>query len=68
MKNSPRELEVLDGMRRGLSNRDIGMVLGISEHTAKNHSKSIFKKLQVADRAEAVAVGFERGLLHPESA
>ena len=65
---SPRELEVLDGMRRGLSNRDIGMVLGISEHTAKNHSKSIFKKLQVADRAEAVAVGFERGLLHPESA
>ena len=65
---SPRELEVLDHMRRGLSNRDIGMALGISEHTAKNHSKAIFKKLQVADRAEAVAAGFERGLLHPENA
>jgi DNA-binding NarL/FixJ family response regulator len=65
---SPRELEVLDGMRRGLSNRDIGMALGISEHTAKNHSKAIFRKLQVADRAEAVAAGFERGLLHPEGA
>jgi DNA-binding NarL/FixJ family response regulator len=64
---SPRELEVLDHMRRGLSNRDIGMALGISEHTAKNHSKAIFKKLQVADRAEAVAAGFERGLLHPEN-
>jgi DNA-binding NarL/FixJ family response regulator len=64
---SPRELEVLDHMRRGLSNRDIGLALGISEHTAKNHSKAIFKKLQVADRAEAVAAGFERGLLHPES-
>lgn len=64
---SPRELEVLDHMRRGLSNRDIGMALGISEHTAKNHSKAIFRKLQVADRAEAVAAGFERGLLHPET-
>ena len=63
---SPREIEVLDHMRRGLSNRDIGMALGISENTAKNHSKAIFRKLQVADRAEAVAAGFERGLFQME--
>lgn len=64
---SPREIEVLDHIRRGLSNRDIGVALGISEHTAKNHSKAILRKLQVADRAEAVAAGFERGLFQLES-
>jgi DNA-binding NarL/FixJ family response regulator len=60
-----REIEVLDHMRRGHSNKDIAVALGISEHTAKNHAKAILRKLQVADRAEAVAAGFERGLLHP---
>lgn len=62
---SNREIEVLDHMRRGHSNKDIALALGISENTAKNHSKAILRKLQVADRAEAVAAGFERGLLHP---
>lgn len=62
---STREIEVLDHMRRGHSNKDIALALGISENTAKNHSKAILRKLQVADRAEAVAAGFERGLLHP---
>lgn len=61
---SVREIEVLDHMRRGHSSKDIATALGISEHTAKNHSKAILRKLQVADRAEAVAAGFERGLLH----
>jgi DNA-binding NarL/FixJ family response regulator len=60
-----REIEVLDHMRRGHTGKDIAIALGISEHTAKNHSKAILRKLQVADRAEAVAAGFERGLLHP---
>lgn len=60
---SQREIEVLDGMRRGLSNRDIGMALGISEHTVKAHAKAIFQKLESADRTEAVAQGFEQGLL-----
>jgi DNA-binding NarL/FixJ family response regulator len=63
---SPREIEVLDLMRRGLSNRDIGVALGISENTAKNHAKAILRKLQVADRAEAVAAGFERGLFQAQ--
>jgi DNA-binding NarL/FixJ family response regulator len=64
---SVREIEVLDHMRRGHSNRDIANALGISEHTAKNHSRAILRKLKVADRAEAVAAGFERGLLHAGS-
>jgi DNA-binding NarL/FixJ family response regulator len=64
---SAREIEVLDHMRRGHSNRDIAGALGISEHTAKNHTRAILRKLRVADRAEAVAAGFERGLLHAGS-
>ena len=63
---SPREVETLDLLRRGLSNKDIGKALAISENTAKAHVKAILVKLQVADRAEAVAAGFERGLLHIE--
>ncbi|MBK1877801.1 response regulator transcription factor [Pelagicoccus mobilis] len=60
---SERELEVLEGMRRGLTNRDISLTLDISEHTVKAHVKAILKKLESADRAEAVARGFEKGLL-----
>ena len=58
-----RELEVLDSMRRGLTNRDIGNALDISEHTVKAHVKAILQKLEAADRAEAVGRGFEQGLL-----
>lgn len=60
---SPREAEVLDGIRRGLTNRDIAKSLLISEHTVKAHVKAILAKLDSADRAEAVARGFEQGLL-----
>ncbi|MEX1117008.1 MAG: response regulator transcription factor [Akkermansiaceae bacterium] len=58
-----REIETLDLLRRGLSNKDIGQALGISENTAKFHVKAILAKLGVADRAEAVAAAYERGLL-----
>ena len=61
-----RELETLDLLRRGFSNKDISRALDISEHTAKFHVKAILVKLDVADRAEAVAVAFERGLLQVE--
>ncbi|MES2996097.1 MAG: response regulator transcription factor [Verrucomicrobiota bacterium] len=61
-KLSPRELETLDLVRRGFSNKDIGSALGVSENTVKAHVKSILQKLGVGDRAEAVAAGFERGL------
>jgi len=60
---SARELEVLECMRRGLTNADTGRSLGISEHTVKNHVKAVLAKLESADRAEAVARGFELGLL-----
>lgn len=53
-------------MRRGLANRDIAKLLAISEHTVKSHVKTILAKLDSADRAEAVARGYEQGLLRVE--
>ena len=60
---SARELEVLDCLRRGLTNSETGKVLGISDHTVKHHVKAVIDKLEAADRTEAVARGFELGLL-----
>jgi DNA-binding NarL/FixJ family response regulator len=60
---TPRERQVLDLMRLGYTNRDIGLALGFTAHTAKAHVKAVMTKLDSADRAEAVANGFERGLL-----
>jgi DNA-binding NarL/FixJ family response regulator len=60
---SARELEVLNCLRRGLTNADTGRVLDISEHTVKNHVKAVLEKLDASDRTEAVARGFELGLL-----
>jgi DNA-binding NarL/FixJ family response regulator len=60
---SQRELDVLGLIARGASNRDAAGRLFISEATVKTHVLHIFAKLGVNDRAAAVAVGFERGLL-----
>lgn len=60
---SPREVQVLEHLRRGLSNQDIGTAMGISEYTVKAHLKAIFAKLGAAGRAEAVTRGFEAGIL-----
>lgn len=60
---SPRELEVLNLVRQGFTNPEIGRLLEISERTAKAHVAALLVKLEAADRAEAVARGFERGLL-----
>ncbi len=60
---SVRELETLDGLRRGLTNSQIAKALGISEHTVKHHVKAVIDKLEAADRTEAVARAFELGLL-----
>jgi two-component system, NarL family, response regulator len=62
-KLTPRELELLDYLRRGLVNREIGTALGITEATIKMHLRNILEKLGVADRTEAVAVAYERGLI-----
>ena len=60
---SARELDVLALIARGCSNRDAAVRLFISEATVKTHLLHIYAKLGVNDRAAAVAVGFERGLL-----
>jgi DNA-binding NarL/FixJ family response regulator len=60
---SPRELEVLRHLGSGHGNEDLGRALGVSGETIKSHLKSIFQKLDVSGRAEAVARGYELGLL-----
>jgi DNA-binding NarL/FixJ family response regulator len=60
---SPREIEVLQRMAVGKSNKEIGTELFISEGTVKTHIKSIFSKLDVVSRTEAVAVATRRGLI-----
>jgi DNA-binding NarL/FixJ family response regulator len=63
---TPREIEVLRLIARGLRNKEIAADLRISEETAQGHVKSIFSKLSVHDRTEAVAVGIRRGFVHIE--
>jgi DNA-binding NarL/FixJ family response regulator len=58
-----RQLEVLQLIADGLSNAEIGKRLWLSEETIKTHLRSIYAALQVRSRAEAIAVGFRRGLL-----
>jgi two-component system, NarL family, response regulator YdfI len=58
-----RELEVLRMMAEGLGNKIIADRLGISEHTVKFHIASIFTKLDVSSRTEAVTVGVREGLI-----
>lgn len=60
---SPRELEVLRLIAKGATNREAAAQLFISEATVKTHLIHVYAKLGVNDRAAAVAVGFERGLL-----
>ena len=64
-KLSGREIAVLHLMRKGMSNPQIGQMLGITARTAKAHVAAILQKLEVSDRTEAVARGFERGFLKP---
>jgi DNA-binding NarL/FixJ family response regulator len=60
---SERELEVLALIAKGRSNREAAAELFISEATVKTHLMHVYAKLEVNDRAAAVAVGYERGLL-----
>jgi len=60
---SPRELEVLDLIVQGLSNKQIAYDLKISEETAKNHVKHIFEKLDVRNRTQAATIAFRRGIV-----
>jgi DNA-binding NarL/FixJ family response regulator len=60
---TPRELDVLRGVAQGNSNAIIALALSISEHTVKNHIKSILSKLGATDRTHAVMIGLKRGFI-----
>jgi DNA-binding NarL/FixJ family response regulator len=59
-----REHEVLELIVRGLSNKEIGSALGISEATVKSHINSILGKLGVTDRTQAATTALQRGIVH----
>jgi DNA-binding NarL/FixJ family response regulator len=61
---TPREVQVLQQLAKGLANKEIADVLTITEYTAKDHLKSILAKLRVADRTEAVTAAIHRGIIH----
>jgi DNA-binding NarL/FixJ family response regulator len=58
---SPREMEILRLITRGLSNKEIAYTLGISHQTVKNHMTSILRKLDVEDRTQAAVSALRRG-------
>jgi len=64
---SKRERQVLECIANGRSNKEIGQMLYISEHTVKTHVRSVLMKLDAIGRTEAIAVGIKRGLIKPVS-
>lgn len=58
---SPREMEILEHVTRGMSNKEIAYKLGISHQTVKNHMTSILRKLRVDDRTQAAVYALSRG-------
>jgi DNA-binding NarL/FixJ family response regulator len=64
---TPRELEVLTLMGQGLSNAELATELALSEATVKTHVARIFAKLTLRDRAQAVVLAYETGLISPGS-
>jgi DNA-binding NarL/FixJ family response regulator len=61
---SEREREILSLIALGFSNKEVAKKLYLTENTVKTHLANLFQKLGVHDRAEAVAEGLKRGLLH----
>lgn len=60
---SLREIEILEQLAEGLSNREIGKALSISDETVKTHLRRIYEKLGVSDRAQAVAIALRQNLI-----
>ncbi|MGI5239967.1 response regulator [Dactylosporangium sp. CA-139066] len=62
---TPRELDILRLIARGLSNQELAGHLHISETTVKTHVTRVFSKLGIRDRAQAIIVAYETGLITP---
>lgn len=60
---SAREVQILELLSKGLTNKDIGRALDISKFTVRNHVNKILEKLEVCDRTEASTVAIEQGIL-----
>lgn len=63
---SPREMEILELVTRGISNKDIAQQLGISQQTVKNHVTAVLRKLQVHDRTQAAIYALRHGWVRLE--
>jgi DNA-binding NarL/FixJ family response regulator len=64
---TPREIEVLSLVARGLGNKEVGDMLGTASGTVKAHVQSILSKLGAKDRTHAVTIALRRGILHLHS-
>jgi DNA-binding NarL/FixJ family response regulator len=62
---TPRELEVLAMVGRGLSNAEVAIALTLSEATVKTHVARILMKLDLRNRVQAVVLAYEEGLVRP---
>ena len=60
---SPRQMEIIDSITRGLSNQEIATLLGISRTRVKQHLTEVFEKLGAANRAEVAAIALRKQLL-----
>jgi DNA-binding CsgD family transcriptional regulator len=60
-----RERQILQGMADGKANAEIGAGICITEDTVKTHAQQLFRKLGARNRAHAVRIGFDAGLLRP---
>ncbi|MGB6220831.1 response regulator [Haloferula sp.] len=60
---TPREVQVLAQLAKGMANKQVAEALQISEYTVKDHVKNILAKLRVGDRTEAVTVAIKRGFI-----
>jgi DNA-binding NarL/FixJ family response regulator len=64
---TPREVEVLGHVARGLANKEIADLLGTASGTIKMHIQNILEKLGASDRTHAVTIAIQRGILHLET-